>query len=170
MKHQRIAALSICSAWFFALLFVVSPLTAPAQDRSANLNDFLKLGVPQLQAKTAEIIGGSMNFTEAEGKVFWPVYKRYESESHSITDQLVAILKEYEANVKTLTDAKANEIARKVFDIDEQKVRLNRKYYKEFCKVLPATRVLQFFQLMRRIDTLLNMGIASILPMVGENL
>jgi hypothetical protein len=82
---------------------------------------------------------------------------------------MVAFMSDYRARVKTLSGAQADELAERVFELDSQRIRLNKKYYREMTRVLPSTRVFQFFQLMRRIDTLLNMRIASILPMIGEN-
>ena len=169
MKPERLAITKVCCMGFFLLLIIALPSAAPAQDANDNLRVFLELTTPEIRAKTGEIISGSMNFTEEEGKAFWPLYRKYEGESGAITDRMIAVIKDYKANVNALSDAKAKELAEKVFEMDEQKIRLNRKYYREFCKVLPPTRVLQFFQLSRRIDTLLSMQIASILPMIGED-
>jgi hypothetical protein len=169
MKPARLAATRICCMGFCLLLVIALPSAALAQDASDNLHVFLKLTTSEIRAKTTEIVSGSMNFTEEEGKAFWPLYRKYEGESGAITDRMIALIKDYKANLKALSDAKAKELAEKVFEMDEQKIRLNRKYYGEFCKVLPPTRVLQFFQLSRRIDTLLNLQIASILPMIGED-
>jgi hypothetical protein len=169
MKSERCEGISVRVIGLFVLLATTSSSAALAQSARENLSSYLELGEADIRAKTMEIIKGSMNFTEEEGKSFWPIFGKYEYESGTLTDQMIALIKEYKANVKALSNEKANELAQKVFELDEQKVRLNKKYYGEFCKVLPATRVMQFFQLSRRIDTLLSMRIASILPMIGED-
>jgi hypothetical protein len=169
MKSKRLDVRRLLGWQLCAFLLISWPSTLFAQGPGDNVNDFLELAASEIRDKTKEIIGGSMNFSEEEGKAFWPLYEKYEDESGKITDEMIALLKDYEANIANLSDAKSKELADKVFDIDERKVRLNRKYYTEFCKVLPPTRVLQFFQLMRRIDTLVNLRIASVMPMIGED-
>jgi len=168
MRSGTFNAAKICMG-FCALLLLSLPSAAPAQAQGGNLKSYLELAAPELRSKTMEIIEGSMNFTEEEGKIFWPLYKKFEQESGVITDRTVAMLKDYQANVKALNDEKARELAERVFEIDGQKLALNKKYYHEFSKVLPQTRVLQFFQLFRRIDTLVSLRIATVLPMIGED-
>jgi hypothetical protein len=169
MKSGMLGATKTYCMGLFMLILIVSSSAALAQSPGDNLKAYIDLAAPELRAKTMEIIKGSMNFTEEEGKAFWPLYKKYEDESGAITDRMIAFLKDYQASIKSLSNAKANEFSEKVFEIDEQKIRLNKKYYKEFCRALPPTRVLQFFQISRRIDTLVSMRIASILPMIGED-
>ena len=150
-------------------LLILCPCMLVAQAPGDNLDAYLDLAASEIRDKTMEIVKGSMNFTEEEGEVFWPIYRKYEYESILITDEMIALIKDYEANLDTLDDAKAKDLAEKVLQIDEKEVNLNKNYFEEFSKVLPATRVLQFFQLMRRINTLVDLRIASIVPMIGED-
>jgi len=169
MKSEMFDATKICGMGLFMLCLFASSSAALAQNRGENLKAYLELTAPELGARSMEIISGSMNFTEEEGKAFWPLYKKYETESLAITERMIALLKDYQANLKSLSNAKAKELSERVFEIDEQKIHLNKKYYREFSRVLTPTRVLQFFQISRRIDTLMSMQIASILPMIGED-
>jgi hypothetical protein len=169
MKSNRLCAMRICGVGLFALLLTALPSVAPAQGPGDDLKALLDLTPSEIRAKTADIVGGSMNFSEEEGKAFWPLYREYENELGALTDRMIAVIKDYQANVKALSDTKAKELAEKVLDIGEQKAGLDRKYYGKFVKVLPAARVFQFFQLFRRIDILVNLRIAMMLPMIGED-
>jgi hypothetical protein len=169
MKSERLDMIKAYCMGLCALLLIALPSAARAQSAGDNLSVFLELTSPEIRAKTMEIIRGSMNLTEEEGKVFWPLYKKYEAESGALTDRMIALIKDYQANVKRLTDAKAKQLAEDVLEMDEQKVRLNRKYHREFSKVLSPARVLYFFQVSRRIDMLLSLQIAKALPMIGED-
>ena len=169
MKSKRLDVKKLSSLPLCVLLLIVWPSMLLAQGPGDNVDAFLELAASEIRGKTMEIVKGSMNFTEEEGEAFWPLYRKYEYESVILTDEMIALIKDYEANLETLDDAKAKELAERVFQIDEKEVRLNKKYFKEFSKVLPPKRVLQFFQLSRRIDTLVDMRIASILPMIGED-
>jgi hypothetical protein len=169
MKLEKLNVPKACRMGLCALLLIALPAAAPAQGQGDKLGSYLTLSTSDIRARTMEIIRGSMNFTEEEGKAFWPLYGKYEQESGALNDRMIAIITDYQANVKTLSNEKANRLSEEVLELDAKKVQLNKKYYKEFSKILPSIRVLQFFQLARRIDTLLSMRIASILPMIGED-
>jgi hypothetical protein len=169
MKSERLDLMKVYCMALCGLFLVTLPSAARAQGPEDNLSVFLTLNTSEIRAKTMEIVIGSMNLSEEEGKVFWPLYKKYDAESGALTDRTIALIKDYKANVKTLSGAKAKQLAETVLEIDEQKVLLNKKYYREFSKVLPPVRVLYFFQLIRRIDTLLSLQIAKIVPMIGED-
>jgi hypothetical protein len=151
------------------VILIGLPAAAPAQGPEDNLSAFLQLTASDIRAKTNEIVSGIMNFTAAEGEAFWPLYRKYEFENGNIADQSMALIKDYKANFNALDDAKAKELAEKVFKLDEQKVRLNQKYYREFSKILPSKRTTQLFQLLRRIDLLVDLKTATMLPMIGED-
>lgn len=144
MKSERLDAIQVCCTGLCVLFLLALPSAATAQGPGDTLRGYLELTTPEIRAKTMEIISGSMNFTEEEGKAFWPLYRKYEDESGAITDRMIAVIKDYQANVKTLSDAKAKELSGKVFEVDEQKFRLNKRYFKEFSRVLPRPECCSF--------------------------
>ncbi len=158
---------------FFLMLFILTGIgdsrVALAQGPEDNLSAYLQLAASDIQAKKKEIVSGVMNFNAAEGNAFWPVYRKYEFEYGNISDRLQAVIRDYQANRNTLNEAKAEELAQRVFKIDEQKVRMSQKYYREFGKVITKKRATQLFQLLRRIDLLVDLKIAAMLPMIGED-
>jgi hypothetical protein len=46
---------------------------------------------------------------------------------------------------------------------DENK--LKRKYVKRFMKVLPAKKVLRYYQIENKLDTIINMDLAATIPL-----
>jgi hypothetical protein len=164
LNKTRICRLVLC-----ALVSVIWPSGIFAQGPEDNLAAYLQLAEFDIRAKTMQIVSSTMNFTEAEGAAFWPLYRKYEFESGTISDRMISVIKDYKASLNKLDDAKADDLADRVFKIDEDQVRLYKKYYKEFSRVLPPKRVLQLFQLFRRIDTLVDLKIAGMLPMIGED-
>lgn len=169
MKSAQLYGIRFYCGMLCMMVFIGRPSVAPAQGPEDNLSAYLQLTDSAIRAKTNEIVSGVMNFTADEGAAFWPVYRKYEFENGKITDQMMAVIRDYKASLDTLDDAKAKELAEKVFQIDAQTVRLNQKYYKEFCKVIPPKRATQLFQLLRRIDLLVNLKMAAMLPMIGED-
>ena len=67
-----------------------------------------------------------------------------------------------------MDDAKADELAQRVMALDEQRTALRKKYYQVMKKVLPTVLVVRFFQLDNQVQMLIDLQIASNLPIIEE--
>lgn len=119
-----------------------------------------------LRADKVTIIKDVMKFTPEESAAFWPIYNNYENDLKKVNDERVALVKEYADKFTTLTDADAKRMTEKNFDLEARTLDLRKKYYKEFSKKLPATTATKFFQLEHRLDLLIDLKVASELPML----
>jgi hypothetical protein len=64
-----------------------------------------------------------------------------------------------------MTDKDAKELLNKALDFDSKRTELKRTYADEFMhKGLPATTTAKFFQLEHRLDSLVDLKLASELP------
>ncbi len=131
-----------------------------------NLDSYIQVLRSNLRASKIEIIAQAMQFKDDESSVFWPVYRNYEFELSKLNDQRVALLKDYAEHVDKTSPAKAKELAEKSFALGQQRTDLKRKYFKELEKVMPANRVAKFFQVDNRLDLLINLRIASMVPLM----
>lgn len=94
------------------------------------------------------------------------MYKQYETELTKINDAKLALIKNYVESYSTLDDKKANELTKQSLRLEEERIDLKEKYFKQFSKILPGAKVATFFQVDNRIDTLINLQIVSELPLV----
>jgi hypothetical protein len=131
-----------------------------------HLDSYIEALRSDLRAKKAEIIASGMNFNNAESAKFWPVYRQYETEVAKLNDQRIALLNDYAEHYDSMTPDKAKELMTKSFDLDKKQVDLKQQYVKKFEGVLPADRVAKFFQIDNRLDLLMNVKIASELPII----
>ena len=157
---------------FLALLTLIgigSSSASLAQGLEDDLKDLMQLSASDIRGMSVNIVKGVMDFTEEEGDAFWPVYQNYESEYGEIFDQMQAVIEDYKTHRDTMDDKKAKELAESVFNLDEKKVLLIKKYYVEFCRVITPKRATQLLQVLRRIDLLVNLKIAATLPIIGED-
>ena len=138
---------------------------APAQ-QSGYLNSYISLLRSDLRAKKTGIIAESLSLSEKESAAFWPVYKRYEGDLTKLYDARLRLIKDYADNFNTMSDAKAKEFSRRAFNLEEERVRLRRGYFKQLEKTLPGKTLARFFMLERRIDLLVDLKIASEIPIV----
>ena len=138
---------------------------APAQ-QSGYLNSYISLLRSDLRAKKNGIIAESLSLNESESVAFWPVYKRYEGDRTKLYDARLRLIKDYADNFSTMSDAKARELSQRAFNLEEERVRLRRGYFKQLEKILPGRTLARFFMLERRIELLVDVKIASEIPII----
>lgn len=145
-------------------IFLFTGFTLYAQ----TTDDIIELIKSDLKTNSKEIITEEMNFTAAESKVFWPIYREYEHELDKLSDKRIAGIKEFTANYDSLTDQKADEIMKTSFGFFEDRLSLNKKYYNKFAEVLTPTVAAKFMQLENEIQLIIDLNVVSMLPYVKK--
>jgi hypothetical protein len=155
------------SCWIVLCVAVSLTLSIAARAQAADQDDTnseIEALRADLRANKVEIIKDNMQFSEKESAVFWPIYNKYEADLAKLNDERVQLIKSYADKYGSMTDADAKTLADKSFDLQLRLVDLRKKYFKEFNKQLPATTVARFFQLEHRLDLLIDLKLASVLP------
>ncbi len=119
-----------------------------------------------LRAKHAEVIGKAMRLSGKEAEAFWPIFGDYQKDLKKLNDEKLEILKEYYRNYEKLTEEKAYELAERVLDYEAGRIKLKRYYFKRFSKALSPQTAVRFFQVENQIQALVDLQIASELPLV----
>ena len=119
-----------------------------------------------IRAERKKIVAANLSLTAAEATKFWPVYDQYVGEMTKVNDTRYSIIKQYEASYSTMTDAQARDLIKHWLSTDNDSTQLRMKYIPEFEKAVPAKKVATFFQIDRRLDLILNLKIASEVPLV----
>ncbi|HEX3374309.1 MAG TPA: hypothetical protein VHS13_08870 [Edaphobacter sp.] len=97
---------------------------------------------------------------------FWPLYDQYTADLVKINDAKYAAIKEYVANYSTMTDDQATELVRKMLGVDRSVAELRLRYTSLFNNVIPGRKTAVFFQLDRRLVMLIDLQLASQIPMI----
>jgi hypothetical protein len=135
------------------------PAILLAQSQEELTNDVIK-------AQKKRIVGANMQLTEEEQKVFWPLYGDYQAELSKIEDQQIALITIYAENYQNMTDEKAQELLDQFLAIDNEALEARRAHVKKFLKVLPAKRVVRYFQVENKLDAIVNYDLARGIPLV----
>ena len=141
-----------------------APPSSEAQKKNSDY--YIELVRRDVRQDAREIIGGKLAFTQAEADKFWPVYERYEAELKRLGDEKVALINDYADNYKSMTDAKSGELTSKAIDLDIQRTGLLKQYLPEFQKALTNRRAAQFYQIEMPLLKIVDLQIASQLPMM----
>ena len=119
-----------------------------------------------IRSAKKQIIAANMKLTAAEAEKFWPVYDAYAQETAKLGDGRYALVMEYANHYEDMTDAQAENLVKKMATLDEQTATLRQQWISKFAKVLTGKQNALFFQLDRRINLLLDLQFASVIPIV----
>ena len=142
--------------------------TSSDKNLEASLDQNVALMRQDLRSQKKQLIAANLNLTDAEATKFWPVYDQYTAELTKLGDQKYGLIKEYGLGYGTLTNEQALSLVKRSLALDEQIAQLRTKYVPIFNQVLPGTKTATFFQLDRRITNLIDLKVASQIPLVQE--
>jgi hypothetical protein len=138
----------------------------PSESQVLNTQTYIELLRTDLNAQKRQIVNETMQLDDKQARIFWPIYNEYEAALDKLGDEKLAIVQEYATNFLTMTNEKADELAQRVMALDDQRMALRRKYYDLMKKSLPAILVVRFFQVENQIQLLVDLKIASNLPII----
>jgi len=146
-------------------MLLMGNAAAQAQTQSPNLNDDTQMLLSQIQADKAAVVLKSLELTDPEARAFTPVYDEYQKERKEIAQRQIAELNKFASNYGSMTDKAAGEILKNWFKIQEDKNDLVKKYAKKFEHVLPKTKVLRFVQVENKLETVVDLQAARVIPL-----
>ena len=161
----------ILSCVLLTLVLTAASSTALAQRETATgveVERDLALLRRDLRADKKKLIALNVPLTETEATKFWPVYDEYTGEMSKVYDEFYSIIKEYAANQKTLTDAQASSMINRWAAIQVQQAQTRQKYIPIIEKVIPSRKAALFFQVDRRLYELMDLQVASEIPLVSH--
>jgi hypothetical protein len=129
-------------------------------------DDDIKLIRQDVQSAKEGIIKDTMQFTDAEGTAFWPVYKLYAADQKAIADKRLAIIMDYAKKYDTLSNDDAKGLTQRMFQVDDDTQALRKKYFSKFETAIGAKRAAMFYQVDNRLTLIVNMQLASVIPLV----
>ena len=158
-------AMALASVPMFAQAAAQSVPGAGAQPNTVTDQDIQMLRA-DIRAHRKDLTAQNMTLTPDEATKFWPIYDQYVAELTKIGDARWALIKDYAANYSTMTDAQAQDFIKRSAAIDQQFTALRLKYVPLFEKVISPKKTALWFQLDRRLDLLINLQLASMIPVV----
>lgn len=135
-------------------------------DPETTFDGYIKLLRSDLKASKVEVITEVMAFTDEQASAFWPIYREYDAELTKLGDARLALIKDYAAVYESVTDEQAEELMNRSLAIHDDRAKLRKTYWKQFKKALPATLAARFLQLEHQIELLVDLQIASEIPLI----
>jgi len=145
---------------FGLIIFMSASLIAQTADT------YLELLRSDLKTQKKVVIAEAMNLNELQAEKFWPIYREFEFESAKLGDVKVEIIKEYAAKYDNLTEEVADDLLNKSFELDEDKLDLQKEYYNKVKAQLGAKQAGKFMQIVNRLNMLIDIQVAAELPLI----
>src|ERR1700751_615997 len=157
------ASALLCSAPMFGQAAQSSPGgQSDTAKAAADLN--IQAVREDIRAHRKQVLAENLTLTPDEATKFWPIYDQYIQETIKINDDRWALIKDYAANYNSLTDQYAQDYVKRAVAIDQQITSLRAKYVSIFQKVISPKKSAQWYQIDHRIDLLINLQLAALIP------
>jgi hypothetical protein len=143
---------------------VAQPVPA-SQDQGLSDQDVQMLR-KNLRSQRKQVIAANMKLTDTEAEKFWPLYDQYVSELVKSNNAKYELIKQYVQTQGNLTDAQADRAVKQWISVDQAVSELRLRYVPAFRKVLSAKNTALFYQLDRRVQLMIDLQLASALPLI----
>lgn len=138
--------------------------TAPSIAQTTNAKDDVQLLISQIQTDKRAIVLRTLDLNDTQVAAFTPIYDAYQAEMKALMERGGAVLDKFAANFGSMTDEAAKEILKEALKIRDDRNATMRKYAKKLERELPAVKVLQWVQIENKLNTLLDVQAASVIP------
>jgi len=139
---------------------------ANAQEK--NIQEYIDLMRADVRQQKAEMMGAVMLLSAEDATKFWPIYSEYDAALAKLNDQRVENIKEYARTYNQMTDAKADELIQNALTYQKQRSELLAKTYERVKQALGAITAARFVQVEYQLLSIIDLQIASQLPVVGQ--
>jgi len=119
-----------------------------------------------VQTQKVDIIRQNLTLTDDQAKKFWPLQRSYDNELSTLGDQRLNVIRDYVKNWDNLSDATAKDLGTRLLDYQQKRVDLRKKYFDRMSKEITPTIAAKFFQIELQIEDLIDLEIASSVPLV----
>lgn len=143
-----------------------SPAMTDTQQK--NLQEYVELLRSNVRQQKAEIMGAVMALNIEDSAKFWPIYNDYDGELTKLNNQRLANIQEYARSYDDMDDAKADELVQNALEYRKQRAELLAKYYGRVKGALGAVQAARFLQIEDQLLMIIDLQIASSLPIVGQ--
>jgi hypothetical protein len=132
----------------------------------ASIDQDISMLRKDIRSQRKQLIAANMSLTSDEAEKFWPIYEQYIGELVQINNTKYDLIKQYVQSSGTLTADQADNSVKQWLGVEESVAQLRMKYNPTFRKVLSAQNTALFYQLDRRVQLMIDLQLASQLPLI----
>jgi hypothetical protein len=147
-----------------------TPAPAPAaggqaEEAKIDITSDIELTRAAIQVRRQAIVTAAMDLEPREAEAFWPVYRAYRTDMAKVNDRYARLLVTYVENYDTLSDQLATRFMNDYLGVERDRTGVKARYLPRFGKIMPARKVMRFFQVENKLDALINAELAADVPL-----
>lgn len=152
------------------LTAVITLLAAPAlaQERidMTDLNAAIEMQRYATEAERTMIVAENLRLTIEQDGEFWPMHRKYRADVAELNDRYVALVTRYANNYETLDDKTALTLIKESLDLQQDRVKLQKKYINRFNKIMGGKNTARYLQIEGRLDAVVDLKLRASIPLV----
>jgi 1-aminocyclopropane-1-carboxylate deaminase/D-cysteine desulfhydrase-like pyridoxal-dependent ACC family enzyme len=126
----------------------------------------MQIAREKLRADKKLLVAENMQLTDAESAKFWPVYEAYQADQAALNDRTAKVIQDFAASYQSMTDPVADRLLTDMLKIERDRVELQDKYRPKFAAAVPATKVARYYQIERKVQSIINYELADKIPLI----
>jgi hypothetical protein len=144
------------------LVLVLAAASAAPQDVAQTL----ELSREVVDKQKRVIVAGSLPLSDEEADAFWPLFDAFQKDLKKIDRRSDRLIAQYSAEYATLAGARAKAMIDEALRIEEDRVKLKRRWLKRMEPVLPPRLLARYFQLESKFQAVVAADLARQIPLV----
>ena len=152
MRYLMVAAVGVLLLGLSHGALAQQPAQPEATDPGAQAAETIQLTRTLIDTQRQLLVSGGLELTPKEMQGFWPLYREYRVEMAKLGDRLVAVITTYAENYVDLKDDVAGKLLDEYLGIEKGRASVKAKYVPKFKKVLPANKLVRFYQIENKLD------------------
>ena len=173
MKTRRVpaAAAAAVGAWLACMAVASAQTSAPPaaaadKDQHRISDQDIDLMRKDIRSQKKQLIAQNLKLTDTEATKFWPIYDQYTAELVKVNNKKYATIQQYADRHGTLTDEQATTLMKQWMDVDIAAAQLRAKYLPIVSQAIGGKKGATFAQLDRRVSLMIELQLASQVPLV----
>jgi hypothetical protein len=165
-KGKKSMKMRIKAVLIIVMVMMVWPVLASAQEKQAETMQFV---IEKIRADKQLFVAETMNLTDAEAELFWPVYAKYQDELFLLRANTLGLINAYAKTYAQMSDDTAKRLLNQLMTIEAMGPQLRLTFLPEFQKALPDVKVLRYYQIESKINAALMYELAAKIPLTRHN-
>jgi len=146
-------------------------IEADTRDSLVSNTDVVWLTKSAVQLKRQFIVASAMQLSDEEGAEFWPIYAQYWAEIDGLRNDMIKLVGEFVATKGILPEERSSDMINEYLEIRQDEFAIKQKYVELFKSVLPAVKVMRYYQIENKLDAIVNYEVTQEIPLaqISEN-
>ncbi|HEX4229305.1 MAG TPA: hypothetical protein VHZ07_11595 [Bryobacteraceae bacterium] len=119
-----------------------------------------------IQTKKTTIVAENLTLSDDQASKFWPLQRSFESDLAKLGDQRLEVIRDYAKSWDNLSDDTATNLWHRLADYHKKRLELQSKYFDRISKEVSPVIAAKYFQIETQLEDILDLEIASEVPLI----